>query len=172
MMKVIAALYREMQDLKSADRMLAEYLAVARESGNHRYLGDALNSLGDVARENADPLEAMEYYKAALSIAQEKKTLRAEATALGNMGMAYNEMGKRWQATRSGEKALKVALKVGDPRGVAWARYKLALVYFSQRRWAKADSQARQAQRLFNHLGEESLAGRMELMRRKIEQQK
>jgi serine/threonine protein kinase len=172
MMKAMATIFREMQDLKSADKMLAEYLAVARASGNHRYLGDAMNQLGDVARENADPLEALEYYKAALSLAQEKKAPLAEATALGNMSMAYNEMGKRWQANRSGEKALKVTLRVGDARGVAWARYKLALVYFSQKRWEKADSQARHAQRLFAHLGEEGLAGRMELMRRKIGQLK
>jgi tetratricopeptide (TPR) repeat protein len=59
---------------------------------------------------------AIDCSKAALSACREVGDRRGEARALGNLGMAYNEMGQIRRAIGYFEKALVVATESGDRR--------------------------------------------------------
>lgn len=171
MLNTLAVLYQEMQDLRAASEKYELYLSLAREAGNHRAQVDALNKLGDVIRERRRPEEACELFEEALAIAQEKGNVSGQALALSNLGLAYSELGKRWQATRYGEKGLKTALTTKDVECVAWARFKMALILVNQKKWSKAGEQAEKAGRLFKQIGEKGLMERMNKLLLRIQQQ-
>jgi tetratricopeptide (TPR) repeat protein len=63
--------------------------------------------------------------------------------------MAYHLMGRKWQASRSVERAYKLARRVEDEEGLMWASYRLGKVLFDQEKWAKARPFIEQAEQLF-----------------------
>lgn len=127
-------------------------------SRDHNYLSginEALNNMGDVLRLMKDPKMALEYYKEAQELARQYNNEAAESTAVANMGLAFHDMGKKWQATRTLEKAVGMAKKSRRSSNVASASYKLADIYCRQNKWDKAEPHAQLALQLYQKMGDE-----------------
>ena len=60
---------------------------------------------------------AIEYYEQALVISREIGDRRGEGTALGNLGIAYADLGEVRRAIEYYEQALVISREIGDRRG-------------------------------------------------------
>ncbi|MCP4428247.1 MAG: tetratricopeptide repeat protein [Chloroflexi bacterium] len=158
MLARLGLLYDKTKQLKPAIQTYETYLALARELEDADLIGDALNRLGKMSRARLDLEPAIDLYREALELAREREDLPAEARALGNLGLAYTEHGKKWQATRSCDKALAAARKSKSANSIAWANYRYALTLFKQEKWQKVFPYAEKSQQLFVQLNNEEMA--------------
>ena len=95
--------------------------------------------------------------------------MKIEAITLGNLGLAYVDQGKKWQATRSCDKALNVARKSKSANTLAWTRYKYALVLFKQGKWNKVVPLAEKAAQLFVRLEDKEMVDRTKTLQHDAE---
>ncbi len=141
----------------------------------HHFLtgvNDALNNLGDVSRQRQEFKSAMEYYKEAQELARQYKNEAAEATAVSNIGLTYQDMGKKWQAIRSLEKGLSLAKKSRRGSSVSAASFKLADVYCQQEKWEKAEPHATLSLQLYKKMGDASKVAYLEKLLTMIDKRK
>lgn len=158
-------LYDRTKQIKPAIEMFELYLERAREAGLPRAIGRGLNRLGDMCRIRLDLDRAVELYKEAIDLAQTENDPTAELTALANLGLAYTDQGKKWQATRLADKALALARSTKSGRNLAWTYYKYALILFKQGKWQKAFPHAEKAADLFERLGDVEMAEKAQALR-------
>jgi serine/threonine protein kinase len=149
--------YYQIKQLTPAAAAYEEYVTIMRRMGNLTAVADGLNRMGNVARDGQDLKTAVELYKEAATLSKEQADISGEATAVSNLSMAYDLMGKQWQAVRQGERSLKLAVRSGDVRMIAWAYYRLALVLYRQEKWEKAQGYGQQARQLYLNLKDEDM---------------
>ena len=78
---------------------------------------------------------AIEYYEQALVISREIGDRRGEGNDLGNLGMAYADLGEVRRAIEYYEQALVISREIGDRRGEGnciWATWAMRM-----RTWAR-----------------------------------
>ena len=168
----IGAIHMKAKQHLSAQNAFQVALDLSRDHNVLSGVNDALNNLGDAARQMKDPKSAMEYYKEAQELARQYNNDAAEATAVSNIGLAYQDMGKKWQATRSLEKGLSLAKKSRRGSSVALASLKLARVLCNQSKWDKAEPHAELALQLYSKMGNEEKVAYLERMLATIEERK
>ena len=108
--------------------------------------------------------EGVDLAKKALAIGQKVNDEALQATALGDLSLAYSASGKNWQAGRTGDKAIKLAKKVGNDDVIAWTSYKIALILYRQGKMDKVLPLAEQAVDLFTSLGDRDMVERSQRM--------
>ena len=158
-------LYDRAKQIKPAIEMFELYVAGAREAELPRAIGRGLNRLGDMSRIRMELDKAVDLYKEALELAQKENDATAELMALANLGLAYAEQGKKWQATRYADKALALARDTKSGKNLAWTYYKYALNLFKQEKWVKVFPHAEKAAELFERLGDEEMAEKAQVLR-------
>ncbi|NAS89575.1 hypothetical protein C4E24_07580, partial [ANME-1 cluster archaeon AG-394-G21] len=86
--------------------------------------------------------KAIEYYEQALAIAREIGDRRGEGNSLGNLGLAYSDLGQEEKAIEYYEQALAIGKEIKDPRIIDFCEGKLELMKHSDitatgSRWKK-----------------------------------
>ncbi|MEM7532880.1 MAG: tetratricopeptide repeat protein [Chloroflexota bacterium] len=95
----------------------------------HEYGPATLGNLGNVYSDLAKYERAIEFYKQALSIAQEINNRRNEGLILGNLGLVYADLGLLDRAIEYYEQALSIAQKINDRRSESNHLGNLGLAY-------------------------------------------
>lgn len=154
---ILGERYHKTRQLPQAFAAYEEYVAIMRQQERITAVADGLNKLGDVTRDMNDAKKAIGYYKEAASVARKQGDLVIEAWALSNMGIAYNLMGKQWQAGKQAERATHLAVRSGDAPTIGRASYRQALVLYRQEKWAKALPFAVQARQVYARLEDQEM---------------
>jgi tetratricopeptide (TPR) repeat protein len=90
--------------------------AAAREIGDRRGEGNALDNLGVAYRHLGESRHAIELHEQALVIAREIGDRFGEGTALGNLGSDYAALGESRRALDHHKQYLAIMREIGDPR--------------------------------------------------------
>jgi tetratricopeptide (TPR) repeat protein len=162
-------LYDRTKQIKPAIEMFELYLAQAREMELPEAIGHGLNRLGDMCRIRLELDQAVDLYKEALDLAQAQGNSAAELTTLANLGLAYTDQGKKWQAIRYADKALALARSTKSGKNLAWTYYKYALILLKQEKWVKVFPHAEKAADLFERLGDDAMAEKAQALRDEAE---
>jgi CHAT domain-containing protein/Tfp pilus assembly protein PilF len=113
-----AGFYRS-EALDSAEAYLAKSRGVAESIGDHRTLGNAVGTLGSVAKDRGDLRRATELYTRASEIRERTGDSRGLAADQNNLGLIAEEVGDLTGARRAYEQALAANRSAG--RAVAGA---------------------------------------------------
>lgn len=109
-------------------------IRIHRETGDRRHESSALLSLGLVYGELGEHRAALESAEQAFAITREAGTADREVLPLVNIGVAQAGLGELEAVEATFATALRVALELGMPHGIALARVHLARVLFQQQR--------------------------------------
>lgn len=91
----ISFLYRELGDLYLASVLARESLALAESDGDRMTEAGVLNSLGNIAHDDGDAIEAIDHYNKALAILEEVGGHHEmQATVLTNLGGCLSTLGR------------------------------------------------------------------------------
>ena len=82
-----------------------------------------LNSLGELALAAGDLDEALQYFRQALAIAEEKEILREEARARSGTGLAYRVNGRAAAADGELRAAYAIYAKLESPAAARLAEF-------------------------------------------------
>ncbi|MCA1591744.1 MAG: tetratricopeptide repeat protein [Acidobacteria bacterium] len=107
-LKSLGMAYHIQGRFERAGEFKRQALALYRELGNRRMVGNMLNSLGETARLRGDYREAFAHYREALAIAREIGNRNGELLYLGNLGAARVGLGD--YATAEGDLRQVIAL--------------------------------------------------------------
>jgi tetratricopeptide (TPR) repeat protein len=157
MLYALGERYQKVKQLVPAYHAFEEFVALMDKAGNQESVVDGLNQMGNVSRDGNSSKNAIDLYNKALDIARANGDLVGESWTLGNMSVAFNLMGKQWQATRFGEKSLKTAEKSKKKAPIARAHYRVALVAYRQEKWDKALESGQIAFDLFNSMDDDDM---------------
>ena len=157
MLYVLGERYRKIKQLVPSYHAFEEYVSLMERAGNQEAVVDGLNQMGNVSRDGNSGKNALELYRKALDIARANEDLVGESWTLGNMSIAYNLMGKQWQATRYGDRSLKTAEKSKRKTTLARAHYRVALVAYRQEKWGKALESGEIAQQLYSGMKDKAM---------------
>jgi tetratricopeptide (TPR) repeat protein len=169
MLYVLGERYHRTRQLPQAYSAYQEYVALARQQEQKTAVADGLNKLGDVTRDMNDPKSAIEFYREAASLSRQQGDLVAEAWSVSNLGIAYNLLGKQWQAGRQAEKATHLAIRSGDAATIGRASYRQALVLYRQEKWGKALPLAIQARQVYARLEDQEMIEKTDRLLAEIE---
>lgn len=125
-----------------ARRLLEQVLELRRKTNgdNSVEVGEALSNLGVLDLSSGDYTRALPLLKNSVEILKDGEG-SDYATALGNLGSAYDGLGRYKEA----EAAFKSVLSLGDPDSKYVAHNNLALLYIDAKKPEQALSQARAA---------------------------
>ncbi|SNS89611.1 Predicted ATPase [Anaerovirgula multivorans] len=98
----------------------------------------AYNYIGESKRHNQKFQEAIDYYKKAIAICQEKKILRGLAIFQTNTGLAFHAMGEDEKAKSYFNKALKIYKKLDSLWGRSIAFGHLSLILIKEGKYQEA----------------------------------
>ncbi|MBK7920187.1 MAG: serine/threonine-protein kinase [Candidatus Promineifilaceae bacterium] len=172
MLYALGERYHKTKQLALAYAAYEEYVAIVRQAEDYTAVGDGLNKMGNVVRDSNNAKEAIDLYKEAESLAKEQANLAGEAWAVSNMSIAYNLMGKQWQASRHADRALKLAIRSGDIPAIARTNYRQALVIFRQEKSDKALPFAQQARQLYERLKDQEMLDKTDRLLAAIEKRR
>jgi serine/threonine protein kinase len=158
MLYALGERYRKIKQLVPSYHAFEEYVALMDKAGNQEAVVDGLNQMGNVSRDGNSNKNALELYKKALDIARSNGDLVGESWTLGNMSIAFNLLGKQWQATRFGDRSLKTAEKSRKKAPLARAHYRVALVSYRQEKWERALESAQIAFELYNRMDDHAMS--------------
>lgn len=119
------------------DCCLAE-LQLARQMGDRRREGSALNDLSNQNRDRGDYLSAQMYLQQALTIAREIGDRTNEDRSTGNLGTLAWELGDYDRCIALYEQSLKLSREIGNRRGEGVTAGNLGLAYLYQGDYAQA----------------------------------
>jgi tetratricopeptide (TPR) repeat protein len=144
-------------------------LAIAQEHEEAAEIGKVWNYLGDLENRLGDTRQASEYYKEAVGVAERSGDVAAQALALSHLGLAYYVMGRRWQASRSVERAYKLARGAENEASLMWACYSQGKILYDQQKWSKARPFIEQAEQLFAKFQLQSQVEEMQRIRAELD---
>jgi tetratricopeptide (TPR) repeat protein len=130
--KLLSTVGRGCARLGQLEKAIASYeqaLLIAREIGDRRGEGGALDDLGKACARLGQVEKAITFHERALLIAREIGHRQGEGTTLGNLGAAYVDLGQVEKAISFYEQALLIAREVGDRRGEGNALGNLGSAY-------------------------------------------
>lgn len=168
----LGGIYGRISQWKTATKTYQTMLALLQAREDWEGISDALNKLGDVARLSGKSKVAIEYFREGLEVAREHKIPYMEAVSLSNIGLAYNDMNKKWRATWNLDKGISAAKKSKDLATYGLASYRMALVLGKQGKWQKAEPHATRARKIYAQLGDELMQEKLTKMLAEIERQK
>ncbi|MEO1286645.1 MAG: tetratricopeptide repeat protein [Chloroflexota bacterium] len=97
--------------------------------------------------------QAIEYYQQALTISRQIGNKSVVGLSLGNLGIAYRNLGQYQQAINYYQQALLIAEDIGDIRGQGNRFNNLGVVYESLEDYERAIEYHQQALAIFEQLG-------------------
>ncbi len=133
--------YTDLGEPRRAIEAFEQEIAIARKSGDRRWEGTALGNLGNAYRILGEPRRAIEYHEQHLQVAREIADVtvngrqgeiddrQGEGAALGNLGLAYTDLGEPRRAIEFFEQAIVIAREIGDRRNEAITSWNLGLVF-------------------------------------------
>jgi tetratricopeptide (TPR) repeat protein len=133
--------YAALGEPRRAIEYYEQALTIAREIGDQQGEANRLVNLGFACRNLGQALQAIAYYEQALVISREICTASTEASpewaagrrgeenALGNLGLAYADVGEARRAIKYYEQALPIARELGDRQSEGNHLNNLGLAY-------------------------------------------
>jgi tetratricopeptide (TPR) repeat protein len=128
----LANAFREINDLKQAEKLINESIKLAMENEDLSALASSYNSLGNLHRKRGDAKPAIEYFKKSLECLDQFKEVFRKAQLYNNLGLAYADLGQWEDSQKFLESSLELERKAGDTAGQAKALANLGRVYLSQ----------------------------------------
>ncbi len=116
-------------DYQSALDNLLPALELFRAAGNEYGAAFALNTLGAIYYNLGEPRKALDYFRQAAAIGDQRVELEYGASALTNLGITYATLDKKEQALAHFNEALKRMRKSNDPRGVSLTLRRIGKLY-------------------------------------------
>ncbi|MBV8734198.1 MAG: tetratricopeptide repeat protein, partial [Solirubrobacterales bacterium] len=130
------ALYHD-GEAESAEEVAAEAAAAAEETGAYEPLGWALSYRATALIELARPVEALDWFKAALATRQRHAPAEVPGT-VGNIAVTLAALGRFEEAVAAGKEAMAAAERVASRVTRVLAALQLARVLFSLGQWDEA----------------------------------
>jgi class 3 adenylate cyclase/tetratricopeptide (TPR) repeat protein len=143
-LKSLGMAYHVLARFEQAESCKEQALALYRELGDRRLVGNMLNSLGETARLRGDYERAFARYQEALAVAREIGNRPGELFYLGNLGASRLGMGDCAEAEIDLRQSIELALAAGY-RGVSENYRFLAEALLGQGKTAEALGAARRA---------------------------
>jgi tetratricopeptide (TPR) repeat protein len=112
-LKSLGMAYHALGQFGQAEEFKGLSLAIYRELGDRRYVGNLLNSLGETARLSGDYRKAFEHYSEALQIAREIGNRNGEILYLSNLGGARVGLGEYEEAEAELRQTIELATAAG-----------------------------------------------------------
>jgi class 3 adenylate cyclase/tetratricopeptide (TPR) repeat protein len=128
----IGLVYMNQDKNQKALHYMKKGLQLAEETGNRMRMCTLIGNLGTIYQGIGDYALAMDYFLQLLALSQELGFRLETGIALGNMGMVYLDCGHSEQALACFELSGKLASRMGDQLGVAFAAWSLALARQAQ----------------------------------------
>jgi predicted ATPase len=111
----------EQGDYASAESLIGESLAIARELGDRRAIAVSLNALGAYTRDRGDLALSRSLFEESLSIWREVGDSKLLARALSNLANVLKLQEEYTQAHSLYEQCLSIFRAIGDIAGTAWS---------------------------------------------------
>ena len=108
--------------------LLSESLAIARETGNVKWVAAVLQPLGMACVADGDVIAAQQHLEEAVALAQQLGNERELSAALNALAMLHRAEGRLDEAQPLYEASLKFARALGDPTYIAGVLASLAMV--------------------------------------------
>jgi serine/threonine protein kinase/tetratricopeptide (TPR) repeat protein len=112
-LKSLGMAYHMLGLFEQAEEFKGRSLAIYRELGDRRYVGNLLNSLGETARLRGDYSKAFERYSEALQIAREIGNRNGEILYFSNLGGTRVGLGEYAQAESDLRQTIEMASAAG-----------------------------------------------------------
>ena len=112
-LKSLGMAYHTLGQFEQAEEFKSLSLALYRELGDRRYVGNLVNSLGETARLLGDYRKAFERYSEALQIAREIGNRNGEILYLANLGGARVGLGEYEEAEAELRQTIELATAAG-----------------------------------------------------------
>ncbi|MGE0128350.1 MAG: CHAT domain-containing protein [Blastocatellales bacterium] len=148
---------------EAALKQMEEARALFRSADDPAGEGNALNFLGIISLTRGDSRSAVEYLKQAWELqrqtADNQQTYQAKAALLGNLAVAYAQLGQTPQAAESLKQALPLMRAAQDKGGEAKLLASLGSVHHTLGQLQQASDYFQQALSLFRPLGDKGSAG-------------
>ena len=138
-------LAQSLGDWEAAKTYGEEGLAIFRELGEPKSIGQALVSLGHLAAEVGEFDEAARTYGEAILCAQEADARKLLADALGGLGDVAMRQSDYARATSLIEESLAIYRELGNDLKAGWALYNLAFCLFRTGQEQEAMTAARES---------------------------
>ncbi|HEY6512158.1 MAG TPA: tetratricopeptide repeat protein [Burkholderiaceae bacterium] len=145
--------------MDDAAAWLAQALALARETHDHRREGSVLFSLGNLHGEQGRMAEAQQFYEAALALTREAGQRRIEGVILGNLGNVHGEQSRTEAARACYDAALAIHREIGNRNGEGTALGNLGNLLCDQGRMDEARASYLQALAIAREVGNRSSEG-------------
>jgi non-specific serine/threonine protein kinase len=140
-------------DYPEAQAMFEESLSIARERGERRHLGSALNNLGTLAYLRGDYPRAREMYEESLAVRRELADLAGIAACFNNLGnLAYFE-GDYDAARAMHEESLATERRLGNRWGIATSLQSLGITLCERGDYAAARAAFEEGLAIHRELG-------------------
>ena len=131
-------LARYQGNLKRAHELIAESLALRRESGERHGMADSLSNLGFVVLHEGDFPQARQLYSEALLLHRELDNQQGIADSLSHLGLMAFYEGDYESAQAMDESSLAIWRRLGDEQGISWGLQSLGNVKLHQGRYTEA----------------------------------
>jgi len=154
----LGELYYTLSEYKEAEEYFKSSLEIAREIGDYKREGIALNNIGQIYSSLREYDKALQYLENSLKIAREIKDQVGEGPTLNNIGQIYLNKGMYDTALQYLEDSLKISQAVGDYTEIGTTLNNIGQIYSSKGAYDKAleylKSSLRVARGVGNRAGE------------------
>lgn len=145
-----------MQDDPMADPLLHESLLLSRKLADEETTAFAMNSLGNVARDQGDFDEAKRLHTESLGIFQKLQDKWGIALVLNNLGVSARNQGDFQEAVKLHEQSLQLFRELGDKRYVARSLINLGIIFERKGDYDAARGLLNESLALSRELGEKT----------------
>ena len=145
-----------MQDDPTSYPLLHESLLFSRQLADDETTAFALNSLGNVVRDQGDFGEAKRLHTESLTIFQELHNKWGTALVLNNLGVSARNQGDFQEAVKLHEQSLQLFRELGDKRYIARSLINLGIIFERKGDYEAARVLLKESLALSRDLGEKT----------------
>lgn len=132
----IAGIYNEQKEFEPALETINKALRLATEKADSMFMSACYTNLGNIYSRVGRP-EALEYLQKSLSMAK-FNPIRQNINNMMSVGLIYQKRKKYSEANKEFEKALSLAVKVGDKREQSAIYATMGSLWFEQKKYVAA----------------------------------
>ncbi|MCB2220837.1 MAG: tetratricopeptide repeat protein [Bacteroidetes bacterium] len=111
---------------------------LSEATGQKKWMGSALNTLGQYKLSKGDPEQALEYYSHSIKIFEELGNKKLLATGMNNIGIVYQDKGDLVNALEYFLKALPITEEIKNKEITVLTLRNIGMVYYKQGNYDQA----------------------------------
>lgn len=150
----IASVYYKTDNYHIGLVFLIDALNIYKKSDDYYNISRCKKSLGTVYEYFGDQNSAIQSYEMAIEAAKKIKNLNLESNAYNNLSGVYIKQGKLDLAKKVIRKSITIKKQTGDVRGLAFAIYGRAKVFFALKKYKESESDFLESIEIHTEMGE------------------